>query len=95
MRRRTLQSYGYVRRRDREEDIIMVAEIEIQRKKKRGRPKKRSIDTVKDEILKCGLSDEDVDNRISSLSDSTWCQAKPPPILDHSVLGEKVRDKSL
>jgi len=53
-----------VRRRDREEDIIMVAAMKIQRKRKRGGPKKRLMDTVKDGILKCGLSDEDVDGRI-------------------------------
>jgi len=73
MRRRLLQWYGHVHRRNRDEDIIMVAEMKIQRK--RGRPKKRLMDTVKDVILKCGLSD-----------DSTWCPAKPLPILDHSIL---------
>jgi len=62
MRRRPLQWYGNVRRRDRKEIIIMVTEIKIQRN--RGRPKKKLMDTVKDEILKCVLSDEDVDNRI-------------------------------
>jgi len=42
----------------------MVAEMKIQRKRKRGRPKKRLMDAVKDGILKCGLSDKDVDDRI-------------------------------
>jgi len=51
-----------VRRRDRNEDIIMVAEMKIQRK--RRRPKKRLMNTVKDGILKCGHLDEDVDDRI-------------------------------
>jgi len=63
MRRRPLQWYGQVRRRDREEDIIMVAEMKLQRKRL-GRPGKRFMDTVKDNILKCGLSDEDIGNRI-------------------------------
>jgi len=62
MRRRPLQWYGQVRKKDKEEDIIMVAEMKIQRK--RGRPKKRLMDTVKDGILKCGISDDDVDDRI-------------------------------
>jgi len=35
--------------------------MKIQRK--RQRPKKRLMGTVKDDILKCGLSDEDVDDR--------------------------------
>jgi len=64
MRRRLLQWYGHVHRRDREEDIIMVAEMKIQRNKKRGRLKKRLMNTVKDDILKCGLPDEDVEDRI-------------------------------
>jgi len=41
----------------------MVAEMKIQRKKERGATK-RLMDTVKDGILKCGLSDKDVDDRI-------------------------------
>jgi len=36
-RRRPLQLYGRVHRRDREEDIIMVAEMKIQRKRKTQR----------------------------------------------------------
>jgi len=42
----------------------MVAEMKIQRKKSEEGPKKRLMDTVKDDILKCGLSDKDVDDRI-------------------------------
>jgi len=38
--------------------------MKIQRKRKRGGPKKRLMNTVKDGILKCGLSDKDVDDRI-------------------------------
>jgi len=64
MRRRPLQWYEHVSRRDREKDIIMVAEMKIQRKRKREGPKKRLMDTVKDSILKCDLSDKDVDDRI-------------------------------
>jgi len=64
MKRRPFQWYGHVCRRDREEDIIMATEMKIQRKRNRGRPKKRLMDTVKEGLLKCGLSDKDVDNRI-------------------------------
>jgi len=64
MRRRPLQWCGHVSKRCRKEDIIMVAEMKIQRKRKRGGPKKRLMDTVKDGILKCGSSDKDVDGRI-------------------------------
>jgi len=38
-RRRPLQWYGHVRRKDRKEDIIMVAEMKIQRKRERGQRK--------------------------------------------------------
>jgi len=62
MTRRPLQWYGHVRRRDREEDIIMVAQMKLQRK--RGRSGKIFMNTVKDNILKFGLSDEDIDDRI-------------------------------
>jgi len=38
MKRRLLQSYGHVRKRNREEDIRMaVTEMKIQEKRKRGR----------------------------------------------------------
>ena len=62
--RRGLQLYGHVRRRDREEDIRMVAEMRIQGKRKRGRPKKKWMDTVKDDMLRWGLPDEEYDDRI-------------------------------
>jgi len=41
MRRRLLQWYGHVHRRDGEEDIIMVAEMKIQRKRKREGAKEK------------------------------------------------------
>jgi len=42
----------------------MVAEMKIQKKRIRRGPKKKLMNTVKDGILKCGLSDKDVDGRI-------------------------------
>jgi len=41
MRGRLLQWYRHVCRRDREEDILMVAEMKIQRKRKRGGAKEK------------------------------------------------------
>ena len=64
MRRRRLQWYRHVPRRDREEDIRMVAEMRMQGKRKRGGPKKWWMDTVKDFMLRWGFLDEDVDDRI-------------------------------
>jgi len=62
MRRRRLQWYGHVRRRDKEKDIRMVTEMRIQGKRKKERSKKMLMDTVKDDMLEYGLSD--VDDRI-------------------------------
>ena len=53
-RRRRLQWFGHVRRRDREEDIRMVAEMSVQGRGKRGRPKKRWHDTVQDDMGEMG-----------------------------------------
>ena len=66
MRRRRLQWFGQVRRRDREEDIRMVAEMRVQGKRKRGRPKRRWMDTIKDDMRRWGLEEEDTEDR------STW-----------------------
>ena len=38
--------------------------MSIQGKRKKGRPKKRWMDTVKDDMLRCGLSDEGVDIKV-------------------------------
>jgi len=66
MRRRPLQWYGHVSRRDREEDIIMVAEMKIQKKRKKGGGKEKvnGYSEGWHRLLKCGLSDKDVDDRI-------------------------------
>ena len=53
MRRRRLQWFGHVRKRDREEDIRM-AEMRVQGRRKRGRPKKRWHDTVQDDMGEMG-----------------------------------------
>ena len=50
MRRRRLHLYVHVLRRDREEDMRMVAEMRVQGRRQRGRPKIRWVDTVKEDI---------------------------------------------
>ena len=50
MRRRRLHLYVHVLRRDREEDMRMVAEMRVQERRQRGRPKIRWVDTVKEDI---------------------------------------------
>ena len=44
MRRGHLQWFGHVRRRDKEEDTRMRAELRIMGQRKRARPKKRWMD---------------------------------------------------
>ena len=64
MRRRRLQWFGHVRRRGREEDIRMVAEMRVQGRRKRGRPKKRWYDTVLDDMRRWALEEQDTENRV-------------------------------
>jgi len=50
MRKRRLQWYGHVLRRDSEEDIRYVTELKIVGKRKRGRPKRRWMDMIGDDM---------------------------------------------
>ena len=58
--------------------------------RKRRRPKKRWMDTEKDEMLRWGLSDEDADYKMT-FSDRASSSAEPPPIRARHGRGEKVR----
>ena len=63
MRRRRLQWYGHVRRRDREEDIRSVIEMRVQGKRKRGRPKQRWSDTISEDMRRWDLHEDDTEDR--------------------------------
>ena len=47
MRRRRLEWFGHVKRRDETENILAVVEMKMERKPRRGRPKLRWKDTVR------------------------------------------------
>ena len=63
MRKRRLQWHGHVCRRDEDEDIRQVTNIQVGGRRKRGRPRQRWKDTVKSDMSCWGLEQEDVHDR--------------------------------
>ena len=63
MREGRLKWYGYVMRRDQEYVGIKIMEMESPGKRKRGRPKRRFLDEVKEDMGKIGARETDVENR--------------------------------
>jgi len=50
MRKKKLEWYGHVQKRDSEENIRYVTELKIMGKRKRGRPKRRWMDMIGDDM---------------------------------------------
>ena len=63
MRVRRLQWYGHLQRREEDEDIRYVKEMKVAGRKKRGRPKRRWMDTINADLKRWGLESEDVNDR--------------------------------
>jgi len=63
IRKRRLQWYGLVHRRDSEDDIRYVTELNILGKRKRGRPKQRWVGMIGDNMKRWGLKPEDVEDQ--------------------------------
>ena len=63
MREGTLRWYGHVMRRDQEYIGRRVMEMELPGKRKRGRPKGRFLDVVKEDMKKVPVKETDVRNR--------------------------------
>ena len=63
MRERRLTWYGYVMRRDQEYVGRRMMEMELPGKRKRGRPKRRFLDVIKEDMGKVGAREKDIENR--------------------------------
>ena len=63
MREGRLRWYGHVMRRDQEYEGRKMMEMELPGKRKRGRPKRRFLDVVKEDMGEVGAKKTDVKNR--------------------------------
>ena len=63
MRKFRLRWYGHIMRRGREYVGRRVMKMELSGKRKRGRPKRRFLDAVKEDIRKVGTKETDIENR--------------------------------
>ena len=63
MREGRLRWYGHVMRRDQEYIGRKMIKVELPGKRKRGRPKKKFLDVVKEDIGELGARETDVENR--------------------------------
>ena len=63
MKEGRLRWYGHVMRRDQEYVGRKMIEMELPGKRKRGRPKRRFLDVVKEDMGEVGARETDVENR--------------------------------
>ena len=63
MKRRRLEWFGHVYRREKKDDIKRVYEMQVEGKRRRGRPKHRWADTIKKDLRSSGHAEEDALHR--------------------------------
>ena len=63
MREGRLRWYGHVMRRDQEYIGRKMMELELPGKRRRGRPKRRFVDVVKEDMGEVGAKETDVEDR--------------------------------
>ena len=63
LRQKRFRWFGHIARRDEEVEIKKVLEFKIQRRRKRGRPMKRWINMVEEDMKKMGVVQQDAGDR--------------------------------
>ena len=63
MREGSLRWYGHVMRRDQEYVGRKMMEMELPEKRRRGRPKRRFLDVVKEDMKELGVKEMDIEDR--------------------------------
>ena len=63
MREGRLRLYGHVMRRDQEYVGRKMMEMELPGKRKKGRPKRRFLDVVKEDMEEVGAKETDIEDR--------------------------------
>ena len=64
MREGRLRRYGHVMRRDQKYVGRKIIEMELQGKRKRGRPKRRFLDVVKEDMGEVVVKETDIEGRM-------------------------------
>ena len=63
MRESRLRWYGHIMRRDQEYVGRKMMEMELPGKRRRGRPKRRFLDVVKEDMKEVGVKEMDIEDR--------------------------------
>ena len=63
LRQKRLRWFGHIVRRDEEVEIKKVFELKIEGRRKRGKPVKRWIDVVEEDMKKRGVVQQDAEDR--------------------------------
>ena len=88
MREGRLRWYGHIMRRDQEYVERKMMEMELPGKRKRGRPKRRFLDVVKEDMEEVGAKEMDIEDKDVENDDTLW-----PPRIEGKGQKEKKKVK--